>query len=69
METGSGQILPMKEVKLLIKNVSWLLHTHWDPIGLNDDPERSNAGAAFTKVERAARASPTCGSQCCADLV
>lgn len=24
---------------MLIKNVSWLLHTHWDPIGLNDDPE------------------------------
>jgi len=24
---------------LLIKNVSWLLHTHWDPIGVNDDPE------------------------------
>jgi len=39
METGSGQILPMKEVKLLIRNVSWLLHTHWDPIGVNDDPE------------------------------
>jgi hypothetical protein len=39
MEPGSGSILPMQDVKLLIKNVSWLLHTHWDPIGLNDDPE------------------------------
>lgn len=29
----------MQDVKLLIKNVSWLLHAHWDPIGLNDDPE------------------------------
>lgn len=29
----------MQDVKLLIKNVSWLLHTHWDPIGVNDDPE------------------------------
>jgi hypothetical protein len=39
MESGSGSILPMHDVKLLIKNVSLLLHSHWDPIGVNDDPE------------------------------
>jgi hypothetical protein len=29
----------MKDVRLLIMNVSWLLHTHWDPIGVNHEPE------------------------------